>query len=537
MLRKSKFCELLPFDTEIERTFRQRRKIQLEAAQQANLDMADNRVEINQNNQNDQNNLPAAVVGQQQNQGRRALRDYMIPLVGNIGTCIAPPAIPANNFEIKPSLISLIQHSAVFHGLPSEDPHVYLRTFLTLCDMQRMNGVPDDAIKLKLFSFSLADKAKAWFFTLPLHTITTFEEMSQKFVNKFFPPGRMSKLRHEILSFSQQSGESIFEAWERFNELVRQCPTHGIADWILVQTFYNGLTNENKKHADSTAGVSVMDLTYEEASEIFEKMAANSYQWYSDRSAPRTGGIAAVNEITALNAKLDALTKKIDSLGVHSVNSVQTTLCDFCFENQAENACLMANQAPSNSEQANFVGNRQQGGPYSHTYNPEWKNHPNFSWSNNRNVQQPPGFQQQQQEQQQYQKNISEKIEVLIQLVKSQNGEIMDQAAEIKNLKRQMGELAASSAIRQPGQLPSNTEVNPREHVNAITTRSGVQLSEVNVEEYETQKKARRRKWWRNKQVKKNRGLVQNLKKKLKEKEEFDLLSRHTPLPSHIHNG
>ena len=77
-------------------------------------------------------------------------------------------------------------------------------------------------------------------------------------------------------------------------------------------------------------------------------------------------------------------------------------------------------------------------------------------------------------------------------MVKSQNGEIMNQASEIRNLKRQMGELAASSAIRQPGQLPSNTEVNPREHVNAITTRSGVQLSEVTVEDYEKHRNQRK---------------------------------------------
>ena len=41
-------------------------------------------------------------------------------------------------------------------------------------------------------------------------------------------------------------------------------------------------------------------------------------------------------------------------------------------------------------ERANYVGNQFQGrqanNPYSNTYNLRWRNHPNFSWSNNNNV-------------------------------------------------------------------------------------------------------------------------------------------------------
>ena len=44
-----------------------------------------------------------------------------------------------------------------------------------------------------------------------------------------------------------------------------------------------------------------------------------------------------------------------------------------------------------------------------------------------------------------------------------------------------MGQLALSMTGRVPGALPSNTEVNPREHVQVITTRSGIQLLEIHV--------------------------------------------------------
>ncbi|KAL2486517.1 Uncharacterized protein Adt_31273 [Abeliophyllum distichum] len=56
-----------------------------------------------------------------------------------------------------------------------------------------------------------------------------------------------------------------------------------------------------------------------------------------------------------------------------------------------------------------------------------------------------------------------------------------NQGASIKNLETQMGHMVIALSGRAPGTLPSNIEVNPKEHVKAITTRSGVQLPEIHV--------------------------------------------------------
>ncbi|XP_022841909.1 uncharacterized protein LOC111365593 [Olea europaea var. sylvestris] len=58
---------------------------------------------------------------------------------------------------------------------------------------------------------------------------------------------------------------------------------------------------------------------------------------------------------------------------------------------------------------------------------------------------------------------------------------LQDQTAAIKNLETQVGQIAISMTGRAPGNLPSNTEINPKEHAKAITTRSGVQLPEPHV--------------------------------------------------------
>jgi len=65
--------------------------------------------------------------------------------------------------------------------------------------------------------------------------------LSKAFLGKYFPPGKTVKLRTKITSFIQWDGESLYEAWERFKDLQRQCPNHGVPNWLLVQTFYNGL--------------------------------------------------------------------------------------------------------------------------------------------------------------------------------------------------------------------------------------------------------------------------------------------------------
>ena len=73
---------------------------------------------------------------------------------------IRKPTVQANNFELKSSYINMIQNSVQFHGLPSEDPNLHIVYFLDICDMFRVNGVLDDAISLRLFLFSLKDKAR-----------------------------------------------------------------------------------------------------------------------------------------------------------------------------------------------------------------------------------------------------------------------------------------------------------------------------------------------------------------------------------------
>ena len=79
---------------------------------------------------------------------------------------VKQPPIEANNFELKPALITMVQQNQ-FIGHPSEDPNEHLGRFLRMANTVKMNGVNPYVIKLQLFPFSLRDIAANWFESLP----------------------------------------------------------------------------------------------------------------------------------------------------------------------------------------------------------------------------------------------------------------------------------------------------------------------------------------------------------------------------------
>ena len=70
-------------------------------------------------------------------------------------------------------IIQKIQLSPQFSSLFSDDPNTHIASFLEICDLFKQNGVFDDAVRLRLFPFSLRDKARAWLNSMPLGTFTS----------------------------------------------------------------------------------------------------------------------------------------------------------------------------------------------------------------------------------------------------------------------------------------------------------------------------------------------------------------------------
>nr|GFA53022.1 reverse transcriptase domain-containing protein [Tanacetum cinerariifolium] len=71
-------------------------------------------------------------------------------------------------------------------------------------------------------------EARIWLDKEPPRSILAWEDLVLKFINQFFPPSKTTYLRNEITNFLQKPNEMFNEAWERFKDLLRQCPHHDI---------------------------------------------------------------------------------------------------------------------------------------------------------------------------------------------------------------------------------------------------------------------------------------------------------------------
>nr|GEW06353.1 reverse transcriptase domain-containing protein [Tanacetum cinerariifolium] len=105
------------------------------------------------------------------------------PIEGYEDAIVVPP-INANNFELKQTLINLVQYNQ-FTG--RQDPHNHLRFFNKVTSTFRHPEVPNTTVKLLLFPFSLEGEARIWLDKEPPRSILTWKDLVSKFINQFFP--------------------------------------------------------------------------------------------------------------------------------------------------------------------------------------------------------------------------------------------------------------------------------------------------------------------------------------------------------------
>ena len=104
----------------------------------------------------------------------------------------------------------------MFHGLPNEDPYAHLATYIEICNTIRLAGVPEDVVRLSLFSFSLFGEAKRWLHSFKGNSLKNWDEVVEKFLKKYFLESKTAEGKAAISSFHQFPNKSLSEALERF---------------------------------------------------------------------------------------------------------------------------------------------------------------------------------------------------------------------------------------------------------------------------------------------------------------------------------
>ncbi|XP_050898002.1 uncharacterized protein LOC127104905 [Lathyrus oleraceus] len=388
-------------------------------------------------------------------------------LLGDYGGANAPlgrmtivnQPVNVAHFQLHPSTIRQLERRP-FSGKINEDANKHLQRFLTMTTSLKIEGHSEEAKKLVMFPFTLSEDAEEWFYSLPAGSITTWQQIETTFLNEYFP----------------------------------------------ASNFVNGLRMKTKQLIDTSADGSTNFTTATGIKKIIEAIAANEHLELYDRSVIQPEGIIdlklasqVVKMEDQIAAEVERRLKKmaIDTQNVAQVQPVQPTQasnCEICGGPHLTAYCVATAQQ---IEEIKFL---RQNNPYSNTYNPGWKNHPNFSWKDQQgNVQNQPQQQQfrpqqqqlYQQPQQQFQQQVPRKVdwELAIEKMAAQSSQFQEETrsnlkntgASIKNLEIQMSQIAQQLAgSQQQGVLPSSTITNPREnnHVNAVTTRNEVTSDE-----------------------------------------------------------
>ncbi|GJU19718.1 hypothetical protein Tco_1153060 [Tanacetum coccineum] len=103
------------------------------------------------------------------------------------------------NFEIKSQFMPELREDT-FSENKNEDVRDHVDRVLNIVSLFNIPEVSQDAVLLRVFPFTLIGSAKRW----------------------------TAKQLEDIHNFKQESDESLYQAWEWYNDLLYKCPTHDI---------------------------------------------------------------------------------------------------------------------------------------------------------------------------------------------------------------------------------------------------------------------------------------------------------------------
>ncbi|XP_071918901.1 uncharacterized protein [Coffea arabica] len=280
-------------------------------------------------------------------------------------------------------------------------------------------------------------------------------------------------------------------------------------DWLYYLPA--GLQSTDRSIIDAASGGALANKTPREAWDLIEAMAENSQQFGFRESNPTRRVNEA--ETSSVQQQLSELTSVVRQLAMR--DTPRAKVCGICTSmDHCTDSCPILQE--DGAEQVNMAGGvpapRRQYDPYSNTYNPGWRDHPNLSYGNRQQgsfPNRPPGFYQPwQPKPQSSSSNTGSSLE---DLVKNLATTTTNLAATTTQLQQEIRSLAAKTEQLQQdtkadkkdqdvrisqlatainrleshvyGKLPSQPEVNPK-NVSAMTLRSGKELEEPKIPKY-----------------------------------------------------
>lgn len=112
--------------------------------------------------------------------------------------------------------------------------------------------------------------------------------MTHEFFKKYFPKYEKNALKGQISIFSQKESETLYQAWQRFKDLLNLYPHHGYESWCNVSYFYEGLTNKVHQFVEMMCNREFWQKDPNEAIEYLNGLVGKAHTWTRPNSVEST---------------------------------------------------------------------------------------------------------------------------------------------------------------------------------------------------------------------------------------------------------
>ncbi|RVW41822.1 hypothetical protein CK203_108411 [Vitis vinifera] len=339
--------------------------------------------------------------GHQDNPNKfRSMRDPMHPPRMSAPSCIVRPT---EQLVIRPHIVPLLP---TFHGMERENPYAHIKEFEDVCNTFREEGASIDLMRLKLFPFTLKDKAKIW----------------------------LNSLRQGLkrMRNSMSVGK---DTWK---------PSMLVLTMVLI----HGCCKNPEEDMDFLSYVAEVSRGWDESNKgEVGKMKSQLNAFHAK------AGMYTLNEDVDMKAKFAAMTRRLEELELKKMHEVQVVAktpvqvkpCFICqsYEQLVEECPTIPVAREMFGDQANVIGQFKpnSNASYGNTYNSSWRNHSNFSWKPRA-----PQYQQPAQPSQQ----ASSLEQAIVNLNK------------IDNLQYSISRLTNLNTVQEKGRFPSQPHQNPK---------------------------------------------------------------------------
>ncbi|GJZ70266.1 hypothetical protein Tco_0633816 [Tanacetum coccineum] len=208
------------------------------------------------------------------------MEQYRALTRGNQAPGVVKPEIGGNvKFEIKNQFMRELRE-ATFFGNKNDDAHEHMERVLDIVSLFNIPGVSHDAVFQRVFPITLTGVTKRWVDRLPPGTVDSWDILKKAFIQRYYPPSKTAKQLEKIRNFKQEGDETLYQAWERYNDLLYKCPTHDINNHQKTmadhsQKWHDGTSSKNIESSSSSKRIAAIVNKLENLGRDMKKQKEN----------------------------------------------------------------------------------------------------------------------------------------------------------------------------------------------------------------------------------------------------------------------